>query len=248
MFGLAEVARLARPGDLGGMTAVFQVASYTGFATPYLLSVLRTDASAAVLAALTLMVTAWQANRTAEHPRCRLARRILALAQQLPGLVVLLPAIRLPLSGCRTSDIGDRDGNVARPCSTAEPYPARARTVVAPADRNRTARHASQTSLITSMPRYRRRLLWRNLLTGCIAPFPKPGAAADEALRWARTGQGFASRMGAPSPSHGGISVIAGPQWPGQSQPIPFTGKIPYRAITPLTRPDLRDGTGATRD
>lgn len=173
MFGLAEVARLARPGDLGGMTAVFQVASYTGFATPYLLSVLRTDASAAVLAALTLMVTAWQANRTAEHPRCRLARRILALAQQLPGLVVLLPAIRLPLSGCRTSDIGDRDGNVARPCSTAEPYPARARTVVAPADRNRTARHASQTSLITSMPRYRRRLLWRNLLTGCIAPFPQ---------------------------------------------------------------------------
>ncbi len=75
VFGLAEVARLARPGDLAGMTAVFQVASYTGFAAPYLLSLLRPDASAAVLllfmavlAALTLMVTAWQASRTAEHP------------------------------------------------------------------------------------------------------------------------------------------------------------------------------------
>ena len=72
VFGLAEVARLARPGDLAGLTAVFQVASYTGFAVPFLLSLLRPDASApalllglAALAAVTLAGTAWQARRTA---------------------------------------------------------------------------------------------------------------------------------------------------------------------------------------
>jgi hypothetical protein len=72
VFGLAEVARLARPGGLAGLTAVFQVASYTGFAVPFLLSLLRPDASAPVLllglaamAALTLVGTARQARRTA---------------------------------------------------------------------------------------------------------------------------------------------------------------------------------------
>ena len=38
VFGLAEVARLARPDDLAGLAAVFQVASYIGFAVPFLLS------------------------------------------------------------------------------------------------------------------------------------------------------------------------------------------------------------------
>jgi hypothetical protein len=73
VFGLAEVARLARPGDLAGLTAVFQVASYTGFAVPFVLSLLRPDAPApvlllglAALAAVTLAGTAWQARRTAE--------------------------------------------------------------------------------------------------------------------------------------------------------------------------------------
>ena len=78
VFGLAEVARLARPDDLAGLTAVFQVASYIGFAVPFLLSLLRPDASApvllaglAALAAITLAGTAWQARRTAEPPVSR---------------------------------------------------------------------------------------------------------------------------------------------------------------------------------
>ena len=71
VFGLAEVARLAHADDLASMTAVFQVAGYTGFALPYLLSILRGYASAtglllcvAALAALTLAVTAGQARQT----------------------------------------------------------------------------------------------------------------------------------------------------------------------------------------
>jgi hypothetical protein len=71
VFGLAEVQRLARPAELAGMTAVFQAATYLGFAAPYLLSVLRAYASASVLllavaalAASTLAVTAWQARRS----------------------------------------------------------------------------------------------------------------------------------------------------------------------------------------
>src|SRR5581483_3400646 len=78
VFGLAEVARLARPGDLAGLTAVFQLVSYVGFAVPFLLSLLRPDASApvlllglAALAAVTLAGTAWQARRTAETPVSR---------------------------------------------------------------------------------------------------------------------------------------------------------------------------------
>jgi hypothetical protein len=78
VFGLAEVARLARPDDLAGLTAVFQVVSYIGFAVPFLLSLLRPDASApvlllglAALAAITLAGTAWQARRTAEPPVSR---------------------------------------------------------------------------------------------------------------------------------------------------------------------------------
>jgi predicted MFS family arabinose efflux permease len=80
VFGLAEVTRLARPGDLAGLTGVFQVASYTGFAVPFLLSLLRPDASAPVLllslaamAALTLAGTAWQARRTAGPAPARLS-------------------------------------------------------------------------------------------------------------------------------------------------------------------------------
>ena len=75
VFGLAEVARLAHADGLAGMTAVFQVASYTGFAAPYLLSILHPYASAAVLllyaaalATLTLTITVWQARRTPVPP------------------------------------------------------------------------------------------------------------------------------------------------------------------------------------
>jgi len=70
VFGLAEVQRMARPAELAGMTAVFQAASYVGFAAPYLLSELRAYASASVLlvamaalAALTLAIATWQARR-----------------------------------------------------------------------------------------------------------------------------------------------------------------------------------------
>ena len=74
VFGLTEVARLAQPEDLAGLTGVFQVACYTGFAVPYILSLLQATASApllllglATLAALTLAATTWQTHRT--HPR-----------------------------------------------------------------------------------------------------------------------------------------------------------------------------------
>jgi predicted MFS family arabinose efflux permease len=72
VFGLTEVARLARPQDLAGLTGVFQVACYTGFAAPNILSLLQGAISApalllwaAALAALTLVLTTWQARRTA---------------------------------------------------------------------------------------------------------------------------------------------------------------------------------------
>jgi predicted MFS family arabinose efflux permease len=71
VFGLAEVARLARPQDLAGLTGVFQVACYTGFAVPDILSLLQATApppalllGLAALAALTLAATTWQARRT----------------------------------------------------------------------------------------------------------------------------------------------------------------------------------------
>ncbi len=70
VFGLTEVARLARPEDLAGLTGVFQVACYTGFAAPNVLSQLQSAASVpvlllcvAALAALTLAVTTLQARR-----------------------------------------------------------------------------------------------------------------------------------------------------------------------------------------
>lgn len=72
VYGLSEVQRMAPPGELAELTAVFQAATYIGFGLPYLLSVLRPYASppalllaVAALAALTLAVTAWQARRTA---------------------------------------------------------------------------------------------------------------------------------------------------------------------------------------
>jgi MFS family permease len=72
VFGLTEVARLARPQDLAGLTGVFQLACYTGFAAPDILSLLQRTISppvlllsAAALAALTLALTTWQAQRTA---------------------------------------------------------------------------------------------------------------------------------------------------------------------------------------
>jgi predicted MFS family arabinose efflux permease len=72
VFGLTEVARLARPQDLAGLTGVFQVACYTGFAAPNVLSLLQGAISppvlliwTAALAALTLVLTTWQARHTA---------------------------------------------------------------------------------------------------------------------------------------------------------------------------------------
>lgn len=72
VFGLTEVARLAGQQDLAGLTGVFQVACYTGFAAPNVLSLLQGAISpsvlllcAAALAALTLVLTAWQDRRTA---------------------------------------------------------------------------------------------------------------------------------------------------------------------------------------
>jgi hypothetical protein len=70
VYGLAEVQRIAKPGELAGLTAVFQAATYLGFAAPYVLSMLRGFASptvlllgVAALAALTLAVTGSQAAR-----------------------------------------------------------------------------------------------------------------------------------------------------------------------------------------
>ena len=70
VYGLAEVQRIAKPGELAGLTAVFQAATYLGFAAPYVLSMLRGYASptvlllgVAALAALTLAVTGGQAAR-----------------------------------------------------------------------------------------------------------------------------------------------------------------------------------------
>jgi MFS family permease len=72
VFGLTEVAGLARPHDLAGLTGVFQLACYTGFAAPNILSLLQGTISApvlllgtAALAALTLLLTTGQARRTA---------------------------------------------------------------------------------------------------------------------------------------------------------------------------------------
>jgi len=69
IFGLTEVSRLARPQDLAGLTGIFQVACYTGFAAPNVLSLLQGTYSppvlllgAASLAALTLAFTTWQAQ------------------------------------------------------------------------------------------------------------------------------------------------------------------------------------------
>ena len=71
IFGLTEVARLARPEDLAGLTGVFQLVCYTGFAAPNILSLLQGAISApvlllltAALAALTLAATAQQAQST----------------------------------------------------------------------------------------------------------------------------------------------------------------------------------------
>ena len=70
VYGLAEVQRIAKPGELAGLTAVFQAATYLGFAAPYVLSIMRGYASppvlllgVAALAALTLAVTGYQAAR-----------------------------------------------------------------------------------------------------------------------------------------------------------------------------------------
>jgi Na+-transporting NADH:ubiquinone oxidoreductase subunit NqrD len=72
IFVLTEVARLARPQDLAGLTGVFQVVCYTGFAAPIILSLLQAVISppahllgTAGLAALTLALTTCQAQHAA---------------------------------------------------------------------------------------------------------------------------------------------------------------------------------------
>ena len=77
----------------------------------------------------------------------------------------------------------------ARPRRTAVPYPARARAVVCPADRNRTGRHASQQAV----PHHRDAPV--PAAPAMVQPVHRlhralpasPGAAADEAFRRART-------------------------------------------------------------
>ena len=99
VFGLTEVAGLARPQDLAGLTGVFQVACYTGFAAPILLSLLQSTISApapvlllctAVLAALTLAFTSWQAQRTRRDK----APRADTVPQVLRPDAVRLPDLR----------------------------------------------------------------------------------------------------------------------------------------------------------
>ncbi len=71
VFGLTEVTLIARPEDLAGLTGVFQVACYTGFAAPIIMALLQGSVSApmlllgtAALAVLALAWTSWQARRT----------------------------------------------------------------------------------------------------------------------------------------------------------------------------------------
>jgi predicted MFS family arabinose efflux permease len=72
VYGLTEVSRLARPEDLAALTGVFQVACYTGFAAPVVLSLLHGVPPAtlllalAALAVLTLALTVWQSRRRRE--------------------------------------------------------------------------------------------------------------------------------------------------------------------------------------
>jgi predicted MFS family arabinose efflux permease len=80
VYGLSEVQRMAPPDELAELTAVFQAATYLGFALPYLLSLLRRYATPAALllavaglAALTLAVTGWQARRTQPVPEAAAA-------------------------------------------------------------------------------------------------------------------------------------------------------------------------------
>jgi MFS family permease len=72
IFGLTEVSRLAPPKDLAKLTGIFQVACYTGFAAPNILSLLQGRISppvlllgTAALCALTLVFTTWQARQRA---------------------------------------------------------------------------------------------------------------------------------------------------------------------------------------
>lgn len=63
VYGLAEVARIAKPHELARLTAVFQAGTYVGFATPYLLAALQVLAPDGVLllalAALAVATLAW---------------------------------------------------------------------------------------------------------------------------------------------------------------------------------------------
>ena len=160
----------------------------------------------------------------------------------------------------------------ARPRRSAAPYPARARAVVHAADRNRTARHASQQHIPhPSMPRPRQPLLWCSLFTGCIALFPQAlvpllmklsGGHArvwflalylPGAWQWLVITLMFL--LGLASLGLAARIWAAEPQPPRYLRDSPGTGRqairsppagknatVPY----PLTRPPLREGTGTT--
>ncbi|WP_246256844.1 MFS transporter [Amycolatopsis anabasis] len=61
--GLLEVQRLARPGELAGLTALYQALTYLGFAAPFLLAAAQRFVPASVLllvvAALAVLTLAW---------------------------------------------------------------------------------------------------------------------------------------------------------------------------------------------
>ena len=132
---------------------------------------------------------------------------------------------------------------------------------------------ANKPSLITSMPRYRRRLLWCSLFTGCIALFPQalvpllmklsggharvwflalylPGAWQWPVITLmfllGLASLGLAARNWTTEP-RSPRSLRDSRGCGGQPAPThPSAGKERHCAITSLTRPPLRDGTGTT--
>ena len=130
---------------------------------------------------------------------------------------------------------------------------------------------ANKPSLITSMPRYRRRLLWCSLFTGCIALFPQalvpllmklsggharvwflalylPGAWQWPVITLmfllGLTSLGLAARNWT-TESRSPQSLRDSRGRGGQPVPThPSVGKERHCAITSLTRPPPRDGTG----
>lgn len=132
---------------------------------------------------------------------------------------------------------------------------------------------ANRPSLITSMPRYRRRLLWCSLFTGCIALFPQAlvpllmKLSGGHARVWflalylpgvwqwpvitlmfllGLASLGLAARIWTTEP-RSPRSLRDSRGCCGQPVPAhPSAGKERHCAITSPTRPPPRDGTGTT--